>query len=310
MRKALAIAALLLVPVAAYGQSTDLQALGQQYAQQYGIPWSLFDAQIQAESSWNPDVGCNGAACGIAQFLPSTAAQFGLDPSNAQQSLQAAAEYDQQLYNQTGSWTGALTVYSGGLTPSSPGDYGPVFAAAAAADSGGTPPQQPGITVAADPSPSGGSLAAAAEASGATASAETAFNPFTDLWTQYNASIATPLQSEVSEIQTMIQPYVLVLVILMLISLGITTFAGRMAASDLFYRALRIAVVVPFTAAGSTWYQDYVINLFKSLPTTFSNGIIGTTSSNPAAGFDIVLHAFGQAAANVWWSIPRGMYRR
>jgi hypothetical protein len=88
----------------------DLQAYAAQVAQQWGIPTSIFDWQINQESSWNPNAQ-NGNATGIAQFMPGTAAQFGIDPSNPYQSLSAAAQYDAQLYQQTGSWTQALTQY-------------------------------------------------------------------------------------------------------------------------------------------------------------------------------------------------------
>src|ERR1700728_3819656 len=87
---------------------------------------------IQAESSFNPNVGSSSTgAVGIAQFEPATAASLGIDPTNPVQALHGAAEYDAQLYQQQGSWTGALTKYTGGLTPTNPADYGPVFADAA-----------------------------------------------------------------------------------------------------------------------------------------------------------------------------------
>jgi hypothetical protein len=89
---------------------SELQAYAAQVAQQNGVPTNLFLWQIGQESSWNPNAQ-NGNATGIAQFMPTTAAQFGIDPTNPYQSLSAAAQYDAQLYNQTGSWQGALTKY-------------------------------------------------------------------------------------------------------------------------------------------------------------------------------------------------------
>lgn len=91
-------------------------------ANQYGVPVSLFLGQIQQESSFNPNAQ-NGPASGIAQFMPGTAAQFGINPYDPVASLNAAAQYDAQLYAQTGSWSGALQRYgtvpaSGVLTPS------------------------------------------------------------------------------------------------------------------------------------------------------------------------------------------------
>ncbi len=143
-RRLLALVLAFAVPAAAAAATSlttsELQALGQQDAQQYGVPWSIFQAQIQGESSWNPNIGCNSkGACGIGQFMPATAAQFGIDPNNPQQSLQAAAQYDAQLYKQTGSWTGALTDYTGGMTAATTGNnvaYAQAFAAAQQADLG------------------------------------------------------------------------------------------------------------------------------------------------------------------------------
>lgn len=90
-------------------------------AQSYGIPVDLFVAQIGQESSFNsnPSTGIPGG--GIAQFKAATASMFGLsnrlDPVA---SLQAAAQYDAQLYGQTGSWADTLKRYgttSGGAAP-------------------------------------------------------------------------------------------------------------------------------------------------------------------------------------------------
>ena len=78
---------------------------------------------------------------GIAQFKPATAASLGIDPLDPAQALQGAAEYDAQLYQQNGnSWVGALSSYSGGLTPANPGNpnYATAFADAETADAGGT----------------------------------------------------------------------------------------------------------------------------------------------------------------------------
>ncbi len=94
----------------------QLQNLATQDATQYGVPTNLFLAQINQESGFNPSAS-NGNALGIAQFEPQTAQSFGIDPTNPVQSLQAAAQYDSQLYSKTGSWTQALQGY--GTLPNS-----------------------------------------------------------------------------------------------------------------------------------------------------------------------------------------------
>ncbi len=81
-----------------------------QAAQRFGVPVDLFIQQIGQESSFNPTAQ-NGLAYGIAQFIPSTASLFKLNTSDPIASLNAAAQYDAQLYKKTGSWAAALTAY-------------------------------------------------------------------------------------------------------------------------------------------------------------------------------------------------------
>jgi soluble lytic murein transglycosylase-like protein len=95
------------------------------YANQYGVPTQLFSDLINQESSFNPNAyNPLSGATGIAQFLPSTAADPGygvssFDPTNPDSSLSAAAQYLSALYHTFGSWTQALLAYSGssGTTP-------------------------------------------------------------------------------------------------------------------------------------------------------------------------------------------------
>lgn len=90
-------------------------------ANTYGVPAQLFVQQIGQESSFNPNAyNSASGATGIAQFLPSTAADFGINPMDPTQSLNAAAQYDAQLYNKTGSWDAALQSYSGGSYGAAP----------------------------------------------------------------------------------------------------------------------------------------------------------------------------------------------
>ena len=90
--------------------SYDYHQIATLAAQQYGVPTSLFLAQINQESGFNP-YAQNGNATGIAQFMPGTAAQFGINPADPVQSLYAAAKYDAQLFKQYGTWEDALTHY-------------------------------------------------------------------------------------------------------------------------------------------------------------------------------------------------------
>lgn len=90
--------------------TATLQNIATRDAINNGVPPALFLWQIGQESSWNPNAQ-NGNATGIAQFMPSTARGFGIDPTDPVASLNAAAQYDAQLFAQTGNWQSAFTKY-------------------------------------------------------------------------------------------------------------------------------------------------------------------------------------------------------
>ncbi len=93
----------------------DLVALATEKAQKYNIPVTLFLAQIQAESSWNPQAVSEVGAEGLGQLMPSTAAGLGCyDTFNPEQNLEASAKYMQGLYEEFGDWNYALAAYNGG----------------------------------------------------------------------------------------------------------------------------------------------------------------------------------------------------
>jgi hypothetical protein len=84
-------------------------------SQTYSVPSTLLYALIGQESSFNPNAQ-NGNASGIAQFMPGTASEYGVDTSDANSSIIGAALYLSDLYNQTGSWASAVQAY--GTVPS------------------------------------------------------------------------------------------------------------------------------------------------------------------------------------------------
>ena len=93
----------------------DLVSIATEKAQKYNIPVTLFLAQIQAESSWNPQAVSEVGAEGLGQLMPFTAAGLGCDdPFNPEQNLEASAKYMQGLYEQFGDWNYALAAYNGG----------------------------------------------------------------------------------------------------------------------------------------------------------------------------------------------------
>ena len=94
--------------------------LASELAAEAGIPQEGFMQQIWVESRFNPTAGSPAGAIGIAQFLPATAAEYGIDPLNPEQSLRAAIEYMQHwhnVYQQNGfdyPWSLALAAYNAG----------------------------------------------------------------------------------------------------------------------------------------------------------------------------------------------------
>lgn len=97
-------------------ESNLLQPVLNAASSYYGVPEPLLGAQLMQESSFNPNAQ-NGNALGIAQFMPGTAAQYGVNPLDPVSSIWGAAQYDSNLFQQTGSWVGALQGY--GSLPSS-----------------------------------------------------------------------------------------------------------------------------------------------------------------------------------------------
>ena len=61
---------------------------------QYGQDPAILARQAQVESGFNPNAVSPAGAIGISQFMPQTAARFGIDPRDPQQSIMAQAEYN------------------------------------------------------------------------------------------------------------------------------------------------------------------------------------------------------------------------
>ena len=96
-----------------------LEAIAQAEAR-HGLPKNLLARQLQQESSYKPaiitgKVKSATGAIGIAQFMPATAKEFGIDPTNPWQSIDAAGKYMKQLYNRFGTWPLALAAYNWGM---------------------------------------------------------------------------------------------------------------------------------------------------------------------------------------------------
>lgn len=67
-------------------------------ARKYGVPEDVLVAMIAQESQFNPSaLNAESGAAGIAQFMPATAKELGIDPMNADQAIDASARYLKQL---------------------------------------------------------------------------------------------------------------------------------------------------------------------------------------------------------------------
>ena len=316
-RSAIALALAGLFPAAASAQSTyttaQLQALATQDAQQYGVPVQMFLDQIQAESSFNPNVGTSSAgAIGIAQFEPATAASLGIDPTNPVQALQGAAEYDAQLYQQQGSWTAALTKYTGGLTPTNPADYGPVFADAANATANptATATNGNGLSVSTSDGATTGTATTGTPTVASGAAGALSLHPFTWAYNALIANVISQVNTSINQVETLASTPLTGVLVLMVIITGVHTMTGRISFAEYKSRILRTAFVVALVAPGSTYFTNWVEAPVLGLPayfaTQFTNAPMTTNGTAPSAAtvLDAVFDATATNATRIWSATP------
>jgi hypothetical protein len=87
-------------------------------ATRWNVSAALLAAQLMAESNFNPFAVSPAGAQGIAQFIPSTAAAYGLDePFDPEAAIDAQAHLMSDLIRQFGSPQLALAAYNAGPAP-------------------------------------------------------------------------------------------------------------------------------------------------------------------------------------------------
>jgi hypothetical protein len=87
-------------------------------AARWKVPPALMAGQLMAESGFDPGAGSPAGAQGIAQFMPSTAAAYGLsDPYDPVAAIDAEAHLMSDLLRQFGSPELALAAYNAGPAP-------------------------------------------------------------------------------------------------------------------------------------------------------------------------------------------------
>ena len=272
----------------------EFQAIGQQAAAQYGVPWPVLQQLIQGESSWNANIGCNSSgACGIAQFIASTAATYGVDVNDPTSSLYGAAHYLSDLYAQDGSWVAALTAYSGGCSPSSPCNsaYAQAFADAQAADSGTTIAAGSGSGTSPTAPPSGGTSASAL--------------PFEWVYNQVIKGILGQINTSIQTVETITSKPATAVLALAIAIMGVMTLFGNMDMAVFLSFAIRAAIVMAFIQVGNTYYRDWIEAFVLGLPDYFAQAFSLTGSGGaPQQLFDGVLNGWTADALSVWHSSP------
>jgi transglycosylase-like protein with SLT domain/D-alanyl-D-alanine carboxypeptidase-like protein/putative Flp pilus-assembly TadE/G-like protein len=87
-------------------------------AARWNVSAAMLAAQLMAESNFNPYATSSAGAQGIAQFIPGTAAAYGLeDPFDPDQAIDAQAHLMHDLLAQLGSPQLALAAYNAGPAP-------------------------------------------------------------------------------------------------------------------------------------------------------------------------------------------------
>lgn len=83
-------------------------------ARRHGVPVDLFLRLVQQESGWNSKARSHKGAYGLAQLMPATARDLGVDREDPAQNLEGGARYLRQQFLTFGNWRLALAAYNAG----------------------------------------------------------------------------------------------------------------------------------------------------------------------------------------------------
>ena len=102
------------IPAYAGGYDGPYLDLARAAASRHGIPEDLFLRLVTQESGWNPQAISRAGAIGLAQLMPGTARDLGVDPTEPGQNLDGGARYLAAQYRTFGTWRLALAAYNAG----------------------------------------------------------------------------------------------------------------------------------------------------------------------------------------------------
>lgn len=90
--------------------------LAREAARKAGVPEDLFLSLIEQESGFDPTAVSPKGAMGLAQLMPDTAKELGVDPQNIEQNLAGGARYLSQMLGRFPDLNMALAAYNAGPT--------------------------------------------------------------------------------------------------------------------------------------------------------------------------------------------------
>lgn len=83
-------------------------------ARKHGVPEDLFLRLVNQESRFKVKARSHKGAIGLAQLMPGTAKDLGVNPHDPKQNLEGGAKYLRMMYDMFGSWRIALAAYNAG----------------------------------------------------------------------------------------------------------------------------------------------------------------------------------------------------
>jgi soluble lytic murein transglycosylase-like protein len=96
------------------GASGVYQDMARAAARRHSVPEDLFLRLVRTESNFRPTAKSTKGAIGLAQLMPFTASQLGVNPHDPKQNLEGGARYLMQQYRRFGDWRLALAAYNAG----------------------------------------------------------------------------------------------------------------------------------------------------------------------------------------------------